>query len=96
MKNVKVLWTIIILLLILSGVLVNKFISGNVEPYEDGRTSVVLTKDERNLILNEMRAFLVSVQGVSQAITENNMGKVAEPGWLLKKALLDLYYRKFH
>jgi cytochrome c556 len=78
MKNVKVLWAIILILLIISSVLINKFISGNVQPSEDGRTSVVLTKDERNFILEEMRAFLVSVQGVSQAITENNMEKVAE------------------
>jgi len=78
MKNVKALWTIIILLLIFSGFLVNKFISGSVVPSEDGRTSVVLTKDERDLILAEMRAFLVSVQGVSQAISEHNMGTVAE------------------
>jgi len=78
MKNVKVLWVIIILLLILSGVLIKKFISGNVAPSEDGRTSVILTKDERNLILDEMRTFLVSLQGVSQAITENNMDKVAD------------------
>jgi hypothetical protein len=80
MKNVKVLWTIIILLLGLSGFLVNKFVSGSVEPYEDGRTSVVLTKDERNLVLDEMRAFLVSVQNISQAITEKNMDKVVALG----------------
>ncbi len=78
MKNVKVLWTIIILLLGLSGFLVNKFISGSVKPSEDGRTAVILTKDERNLVLEEMRSFLVSVQAVSQAITEKDMGKVAE------------------
>lgn len=77
MKNVKVLWIIIILLLGLSGFLVNKFVSGNVEPYEDGRTSVVLTKDERNLILDEMREFLVSVQAISEAITAKDMDKVA-------------------
>ncbi|MEE9310205.1 MAG: hypothetical protein V3U64_04235 [Cocleimonas sp.] len=80
MKNVKVLWAIIVLLLGLSGFLVNKFVSGSVEPYEDGRTSVVLTKDERNLILDEMREFLKSVQAISQAITEKDMGKVAELG----------------
>ncbi len=78
MKNVKVLWTIIILLLGLSGFLINKFISGSVEPSDDGRTAVILTKDERNFVLDEMRGFLVSVQAVSQAITENNMEKVAE------------------
>lgn len=103
MKNVKILWIIIILLLTLSGFLINKFISGKVTPSEDGRTNVVLTKDERNLILDEMRAFLVSVQGVSQAITENNMEKVAElahkagmaaeadtPGALLQKIPLGM------
>ena len=78
MKNVKVLWLIIILLLVFSGVLVNKFVSGSVAPSADGRTSVVLTEDERDLILTEMRAFLVSVQGVSQAITTNDMDKVAD------------------
>jgi len=103
MKNVKVLWIIIILLLALTGFLINKFVSGSVEPNDDGRTNVVLTKDERNLILEEMRAFLVSVQGVSQAITENDMDKVAElahkagmaaeegtPGSLLQKIPLSM------
>jgi len=103
MRNVKVLWTIIVLLLAFSGLLVNKFISGSVAPSADGRTSVVLTKDERDLILTEMRAFLVSVQGVSQAITENNMDRVAElahqagmaaeegtPGSLLQKIPLPM------
>jgi len=103
MKNVKVLWVIIILLLALSGFLVKKFISGEVTPNEDGRTNVVLTKDERNLILDEMREFLISVQGVSQAITENDMDKVAKlshkagmaaeegtPGSLLQKIPLSM------
>ncbi len=103
MKNIKVLWTIIIILLALSGFLINKFISGAVVPSEDGRSSVVLTKDERDLILTEMRAFLVSVQGVSQAITQNDMDKVAElatkagmaaeqntPGSLLQKIPLPM------
>ena len=103
MKNVKVLWVIIILLLTLSGFLINKFVSGKVEPSDDGRTSVILTKDERNLVLEEMRAFLVSVQGVSQAITENNMDTVAKlahkagmaaeaetPGSLLQKLPLGM------
>ncbi len=103
MKNVKVLWAIIIVLLIVSGVLVNKFVSGNVAKSDDGRISVLLNKDERNLVLGEMRAFLVSLQGVSQAITENNMEKVAElahkagmaaeadtPGSLLQKIPLGM------
>jgi cytochrome c556 len=103
MKNVKVLWAIIIILLILSGVLINKFISGSVAKSDDGRTSVLLNKDERDLVLSEMRAFVVSLQGVSQAITENDMEKVAElahkagmaaeantPGSLLQKIPLGM------
>ena len=103
MKNVKILWTIIILLFAVSGFLINKFVSGQVEPSEDGRISVILTKDERNLVLNEMRAFLISLQGVSQAITENKMDSVAElahkagmaaeegtPGSLLQKIPLGM------
>jgi hypothetical protein len=103
MKNVKVLWTIIIILLALSGFLIKTFISGNVVASNDGRINVVLTKDERDLVLAEMRAFLVSVQGVSQAITENDMKKVAElshkagmaaetdtPGALLQKLPLGM------
>ncbi len=103
MKNVKVLWTIIILLLIVSGVLINKFVSGSVAKSEDGRISVLLNKDERDLVLSEMRQFVVSLQGVSQAITENNMEKVAElahkagmaaeantPGSLLQKIPLGM------
>ena len=78
MKNVKLLWTIIILLVVFSSFLVNKFISGSVAPSDDTRTAVIMTKDERDLILSEMRAFLVSVQGVSQAITENNIEQLEE------------------
>lgn len=80
MKNIKILWFIIILLLALSGFLVKKFIigGGNVETSSDGRSAVVMTKDERDLILKEMRAFLTSLQTVSQAITENDMTKVAD------------------
>ena len=80
MKNTKFLWFIILILLGLSGFLVKKFIIGgsNVEVSDDGRLAVVMTKDERDFVLKEMRAFLVSVQGVSAAITQNDLPKVAE------------------
>ncbi|MCK5725957.1 MAG: hypothetical protein KAH22_03905 [Thiotrichaceae bacterium] len=103
MKNVKVLWVIILLLLMVSGGLVYKFVTGKVSASDDGRTNVILTKDERNLILQEMRDFLISVQAVSQAITENDMDKVADlahkagmaaeadtPGSLLQKIPLSM------
>lgn len=78
MKNIKLLWGIIIVLFVIVSVMGFKFVKGSVAPSDDGRTSVVLNKDERNLILDEMRAFLVSVQAVSQAITNNDMEKVSK------------------
>ena len=75
MKNV-----IIIVLLLIIGALAFIMTKGSVAPSNDGRTNVVLTKDERNLVLDEMRAFLVSVQGISQAITEKDMAKVETLG----------------
>ena len=78
MKNVKILWAIIVLQLLFLLIIGYKFIQGSVAPSEDERTAVVLSKDERNLILTEMRKFLISVQGVSEAITNGDMNLVAE------------------
>lgn len=77
MKNFKVLWAIIIVLLIALSGIGYKFIQGSVTASEDARMAVVLSKDERNLILNEMRNFLISTQGISEAITNNDMNVVA-------------------
>ena len=104
MKNVKVLWVVIIVLLLLVGILVKKFVfSGSVGTTVDGRISVVLTTDERNFVLKEMRDFLISVQQVSQAISNKDLdtvaklsykaGMVAEentPGILLQKIPLGM------
>jgi multidrug efflux pump subunit AcrB len=86
MKNIKLLWGIIILLLVIVFGMGYKFVSGSVTPSEDGRTSVILNKDERNLILDEMRAFLVSVQAVSQGITENDTARVATKAGMVAEA----------
>lgn len=78
MKNFKILWVVIVTLLVALSVIGYKFVQGNVAPSEDERVAVVLSKDERNLILNEMRNFLISTQGVSEAITNNDMSHVAK------------------
>ena len=76
MQSIKTLWAIIALLLLLVTAMTFKIVSGKVEPAEDGRIAVLLDKDERELILEEMRGFLVSTQAVSQAITANDMATV--------------------
>ena len=77
MKNIKLLWGIIIVLLLIVSVLGFKFVNGSVAPSEDDRVAIILNKDERNFILDEMREFLKSVQAVSQAITAKDLEKVA-------------------
>jgi len=78
MNNVKVLWTIIIVFFLVILAMGYKFVAGSVESSTDNRVAVVLTKDERNLILSEMRQFLISVQTISQALTENDTDKVID------------------
>ncbi len=103
MKNFKILWAIICTLLIVLIAVAYKFIQGSVAVSDDERVAVVLSKDERNLILSEMRNFLISTQKISEAITNDDMelvatlaksaGMVAEentPGSLLAKIPLSM------
>ncbi len=101
MKNVKVLWLIILLLLALSGYLINKFVSGSVVVDADNRISVILNAEERNYLLSEMRQFLVEIQSVSKAITANDAEAVATraqkagvmgamPGTIMQKIPLEM------
>jgi hypothetical protein len=77
MKNFKILWAIICTLLIVLIAVAYKFVQGSVAVSDDERVAVVLSKDERNLILNEMRNFLISTQKISEAITNDDMELVA-------------------
>jgi hypothetical protein len=77
MKNFKILWAIICTLLIVLIAVAYKFIQGSVAVSDDERVAVVLSKDERNLILSEMRNFLISTQKISEAITNDDMELVA-------------------
>ncbi|SFV68728.1 hypothetical protein MNB_SUP05-5-520 [hydrothermal vent metagenome] len=76
MKNLKILWAIIIILSILSGFLVYKFVAGSVVKSDDNRIAISLDKKYRNYILDEMRQFLISVQTIGLAINENKIDKV--------------------
>ncbi len=49
----------------------------NVEPHADGRSVVLLSADERNLVLGEMRGLLETVQVVIEAATEGDMETVS-------------------
>lgn len=77
MKNYKMLWAIIVALLLLLIAIAYKFTHGSVAVSDDDRVVVVLSKEECNLILNEMRNFLISTQKISEAITNEDMELVA-------------------
>lgn len=69
--------TVILLSIIAAGFY--KFIlQGSTVESADGRTTILLEASERNLVLAEMRAFLTSVQKITQGIAEDNMELVAE------------------
>lgn len=44
----------------------------------DTRQTIVLSEDERNFVLAEMRGFLDSVQGIVEGVAEGNMKAVTE------------------
>ncbi|OIQ98609.1 hypothetical protein GALL_194340 [mine drainage metagenome] len=78
MRNLKILWGVIALLLLALTTVGYKLVQGDVSPSEDNRIAVNLNKFERNLVLKEMRNFLVSTQGVSEAITNKDLKLAAK------------------
>ena len=51
-------------------------IRGNVEPYADGRTAVLLAEGERDKVLGEMRVLLETVQAISENLAAGNVEAV--------------------
>ena len=79
LKNAALLWAIILVLLAGLGFMVKTFIlTGNTIASKDDRTAILVTSDERIMILGEMRAFLETVQGVTESLAENDLARVAE------------------
>jgi hypothetical protein len=75
----KVYLSIIAILVLIIAAGAYKFmIQGSVKESQDGRLALQLDEGERDLVLAEMRAFLESVQQITQGITEKDMQRVAE------------------
>lgn len=53
------------------------FINGSGKTGDDGRMAIELKREERNLVLSEMRMLLAGVQTILEAITNNDL-KVVE------------------
>ena len=75
----RICWILVAVFGISSSVMAYKFIlSGSVEESSDGRLAIQLTPDERDLVLAEMRAFLESVQLITQAIASKDFVAIAK------------------
>src|SRR5512135_760596 len=54
------------------------FVRGQTRVAPDGRTAVLLTLDERNLVLTEMRGMLGTVQGMVNGVKAGDLKQVAQ------------------
>ncbi|MFZ2163697.1 MAG: hypothetical protein WAW02_15905 [Sideroxyarcus sp.] len=69
-------WALVVVLAIVVAIFSYKFTVGEVQPSEDGRRAVLLSKDERNTLLLEMRVWLESTQGILAAAAEKDFAGV--------------------
>ena len=76
MKHCKLSWSLVFVLLIVVAIFGYKFTVGNVQPSDDGRRAVMLSKDERNALLLEMRVWLQSTQAILAAASEKDFDAV--------------------
>ena len=74
----KLCWTLLVLLIAVAGVGVWRFMAGAPTTVaEDGRRVIQVSSAERNLVLREMREFLVAVRKIVEAAEKNDMDAVA-------------------
>jgi len=74
----KLCWTLLILLLLaLGGAAYKWVVLGSVEAAPDGRQAIRVTEEERNLVLGEMRDFLVAVQAIVDAVNRAALDEAA-------------------
>lgn len=74
----KTCWTgVVILLLMLLGTVYKFVIEGNTAKSTNNRMAIQLTPGEKDLVLAEMRAFLASVQQITQGVSTKDMKLIA-------------------
>lgn len=77
---------IVLLMLIIVGGLYKFMFQGDVSQGADGRATIHLTAPERDLVLAEMRAFLISVQQITSGISDGDMKQVTDSARKVGKA----------
>lgn len=69
---------ITLLLLVIAGGIYKFVFQGSVSDSTDGRSAIHLDPGEKDLVLAEMRAFLSSVQQITEGIANDDMARVVE------------------
>lgn len=77
MKTCRLCWSLVVILSVAVAAFAYKFTVGEVKPSKDGRLTVQLNKDERNLVLLEMRTWLKSSQTILAAASRGDSAAVA-------------------
>jgi hypothetical protein len=68
----------VVVLLAALGYMVYSFVlTGETEQTEDGRQALLLNEAEKDLLLTEMRSFLLAVQQISDGVTKEDLELVA-------------------
>lgn len=75
----KLGWIVSLVLAVGLGAMIYTFIlAGQTEPHADGRTVVLLSADERNQVLGEMRGLLEGAQEIVEASVAGDLTRVSE------------------
>jgi cytochrome c556 len=74
----RLCWVLTVLFAAATAVLVYLFvIRGQTVPASDGRTAILLAPGERDLVLGEMRDFLVALQEITRGVVDQDATAVA-------------------
>ena len=74
----KICWTVSALLVVVIATMAYMFIvRGSVTQGDDGRTAILLSSGERDLVLAEMRGFLESIQAITTGIAEKDVKTIS-------------------
>lgn len=73
----KMCWgVVVVLVLVIAGGAYKFLIQGVTEQSSDGRMAIKLNENEKNLVLEEMRAFLLSTQQIVAAVNKKDLKQV--------------------
>ena len=77
--SVRIYWAVIVVLVLVIAAMAYKFVvAGSTERIDDRRVAVVLEPAERALMLGEMRAFVGGLQQITDALSHEDMKRVAQ------------------